>query len=219
MGQNTIGEIMKNTKVNSPLKKICPDRKITNHSAKKTVVKKLQRQGVQRSDIITVTGHTSEKRLDSYDEGDEQQQRVISHIIDGISDQGTTQSLTTSSNETQKENNEVALQTGFHPRFQTVIQRSPLSRCSFNTRRAPALSASNHLVHQPQRPAINQFNSYLSGMTRQPPVQQIFNISNFNITMSISADQQQQKRPGLDSYDPLAEINFDMNLFPDLLDI
>ena len=56
-------------------------------------------------------------------------------------------------------------------------------------------------------------------MTRQPPVQQIFNISNCNITMSTSADQQQQKRPGLDSYDPLAEINFDMDLFPDLLDI
>ena len=104
-----------------------------NHSARKTVVKKLQRQGVQRSDIITVTGHASEKGLDSYDEGDEQQQRVISHIIDGIADQGTTQSLTTSSNETQKENNEVALQTGFHPRFQKVVQRSPLSRCSFNT--------------------------------------------------------------------------------------
>ena len=56
-------------------------------------------------------------------------------------------------------------------------------------------------------------------MTRQPPVQQIFNISNCNITMSISADQQQQKRPGLDSYDPLAEINFVMDLLPDLLDI
>ena len=219
MGQNTIGEIMKNMKVNSPLKEICPDKKITNHSARKTVVKKLQRQGVQRSDIITVTGHTSEKGLDSYDEGDEQQQRVISHIIDGIADQGTTQSLTTSSNETQKENNEVALQTGFHPQFQKVVQRSPLSRCSFNTPRAPALSASNHLVRQQQHPAINQFNPYLSGMTRQPPVQQIFNISNCNITMSISAYQQQQKRPGLDSYDPLAEINFDMDLFPDLLDI
>ena len=192
-----------------------------NHSARKTVAKKLQRQGVQRSDIITVTGHASEKRLDPYDEGDEQQQREISHIIDGIADQGTTQSLTTSSNETQKENNEVALQTGFHPRFQKGAQRSPLSRCSFNTPRAPALSASNHLVRQPQHPAIaiNEFNPYLSGMTRQPPVQQIFNISNCNITMSISADQQQQKRPGLDSCDPLAEINFDIDLFPDLLGI
>ena len=39
-------------------------------------------------------------------------------MIDDIADQRTTQSLTTFSNETQKENNEVALQTGFHPRFQ-----------------------------------------------------------------------------------------------------
>ena len=118
MGQNTIWEIMKNMKVNSPLKEICLDKKITSHSARKTVVKKLQQQGVQRSDIIKVTGHSSEKRLDSYDEGDEQQQCVISHMIDGIADKRTTQSLTTSSNETQKENNEVALQTGFHPHFQ-----------------------------------------------------------------------------------------------------
>ena len=66
------GKSLKNMKVNSPLKEICPDKKITNHSARKTVVKKLQRYGVQRSDIITVTGHASEKGLDFYDEGDEQ---------------------------------------------------------------------------------------------------------------------------------------------------
>ena len=43
-----------------------------------------QRKRLSRSDIIAITGHASEKGLDSYDEGDERQQKTSSNIIDGI---------------------------------------------------------------------------------------------------------------------------------------
>ena len=73
---------MKNMKANSPL--AANEKKMTNHSARKTAVKKMQRKGLSRSDIIAITGHASEKGLDSYDEGDERQQKTLSNIIDGI---------------------------------------------------------------------------------------------------------------------------------------
>ena len=42
MGKNTIDTIMKNMKKHSPLKDLCPKKNLTNHSAQKTVVKKLK---------------------------------------------------------------------------------------------------------------------------------------------------------------------------------
>ena len=82
MGENTVGDIMKNMKTNSPL--VANEKKMTNHSARKTAVKKMQRKGLSRSDIIAITGRASEKGLDSYDEGDERQQKALSNIIDGV---------------------------------------------------------------------------------------------------------------------------------------
>ena len=42
---------MKKMKENSPLKELCPEKKITNHSARKTVVKKLKSSGVSKCEI------------------------------------------------------------------------------------------------------------------------------------------------------------------------
>ena len=53
----------------------------SNHSARKTVVKKLKTAGLERSSIVKVTGHRNEKSLDDYDEGDEREQRQLSHTI------------------------------------------------------------------------------------------------------------------------------------------
>ena len=83
LGENTIGNMMNKMKQNSPLSELCPSKKLTNHSARKTVVKKLQSNGVQKSEIRTITGHASTEGLDSYDEGDERQQRALSNITDG----------------------------------------------------------------------------------------------------------------------------------------
>ena len=73
---------MKNMKANSPL--VATEKKVTNHSARKTAIKKMQRKGLSRSDITAITGHASEKSLDSYDEGDERQQKTLSNVIDGV---------------------------------------------------------------------------------------------------------------------------------------
>ena len=53
----------------------------SNHSARKTVVKKLKTAGLERSSIVKITGHRNEKSLDDYDEGDENEQRLLSHTI------------------------------------------------------------------------------------------------------------------------------------------
>ena len=43
MGKNTIDSIMKKMELNSPLIDLCLEKRITNHSARKTVVKKLKK--------------------------------------------------------------------------------------------------------------------------------------------------------------------------------
>ena len=41
----------------------------------------LKTAGLERSSIVKVTGHRKEKSLDDYDEGDENEQRLLSHTI------------------------------------------------------------------------------------------------------------------------------------------
>ena len=89
--------LMKEMKLNSPLKDLCPDKRLTNHTARKTDVKKLQSQGVQRSDIISITGHTTTRGLDAYDEGDNGFQRVLSNMIDGTASGSNTSAQAPSS--------------------------------------------------------------------------------------------------------------------------
>ena len=56
--------------------------KLTNHSVRKTLVKKLKASNQPRSAVIGVTGHTSERSLTAdFEEGDEAEQRQISSII------------------------------------------------------------------------------------------------------------------------------------------
>ena len=56
-------------------------RKLTNHSVRKTLLKTLKASNQPRSAIIGVTGHTSDRSLAGYKEGDEAEQRQISSII------------------------------------------------------------------------------------------------------------------------------------------
>jgi len=67
MGKNTINTIMKNMKKNSPLKDLCHEKNLTNHSAQKTVVKKLKSSGIQKCKIRNITGHASANGLNDYD--------------------------------------------------------------------------------------------------------------------------------------------------------
>ena len=60
------------------------DKRLTNHSARKTLVKKLQVANQPRSAIIGVTGHTNEGFLADNEEGDENEQRLISSITSSV---------------------------------------------------------------------------------------------------------------------------------------
>lgn len=80
LGLNTINNIMKTMIQNSPLKDT--NKRFTNHSVRKTLVKKLKAKKVPKSDIIAITGHTTEAGLDDYDSGNEAHQESISKKID-----------------------------------------------------------------------------------------------------------------------------------------
>ena len=81
MGKNKINEMMKSIIQGSTLEN--STKRFSNHSARKTVVKKLKTAGLdlERSSIVKVTGHRNEKSLDDYDESDEVEQRQLSHAI------------------------------------------------------------------------------------------------------------------------------------------
>ena len=79
LGVNSIDNMMKSVVKNTALE--TSKKKLTNHTARKTVVKKLRAASVERQSIIQVTGHASEKSLNDYDEGSEKEQRQLSNII------------------------------------------------------------------------------------------------------------------------------------------
>ena len=81
MGKNIINGIMKKMKQNSPLNDLCPEKKITNHGAWKTVVKKLKSSRVPKCKIKNILGYTSAEGLNDYNSGDERKQQMISDII------------------------------------------------------------------------------------------------------------------------------------------
>ena len=63
---------------------MCPEEKLSNHSVRKTVVRKLKAKGVPKSEIITITGHRKEQSVEAYDSGNKDDQRQMSNlIIDG----------------------------------------------------------------------------------------------------------------------------------------
>ena len=80
VGINSINFMMKDLISNSPLQK--SEKHLANHSARKTLVKKLKQKQVPKSEIISITGHNREAGLDAYDSGDEVQQKQLPHFID-----------------------------------------------------------------------------------------------------------------------------------------
>ena len=82
MGQDTINSIMKRMIENSPLRN--SDKILTNHSTRKTLVKKLRQNYIPKSEIVGISGHNSEAGLDACDNGNEEQQRAISNAIDTV---------------------------------------------------------------------------------------------------------------------------------------
>ena len=95
MGQNTIGNIMKS--MASCLK---TNKKLTNHSMRKTLVSKLKNSGQPRNVICEITGHARECSLDDYDEINKNQRKELSHIISGYKEVQNEKSPNKVSNQT-----------------------------------------------------------------------------------------------------------------------
>ena len=72
MGVNKINDFMKSVIKGTTLEDSL--KTFSNHSTRKTVVKKLKTAGLERSSIVKVTGHRNEKSVDGYDEGDKREQ-------------------------------------------------------------------------------------------------------------------------------------------------
>ena len=70
------------------------NKKLTNHSSRRTLIESLKKSKVPKCDIITITGHSTEAGLDPYDSGDEAQQEAISLAIDNINNNTTTTTTT-----------------------------------------------------------------------------------------------------------------------------
>jgi len=62
MGENKINGMMKSVIERTSLED--SSKKFSNHSARKTVVKKLKTAGLERSSIVKVAGHRNENSLD-----------------------------------------------------------------------------------------------------------------------------------------------------------
>ena len=84
IGVNSIDSILKKMKENSPLASMIPNKKITNHSARKTSVRKMKSAGFQKCKIKNITGHANEKGFDPYDSGNEEEMFKISSAIKHI---------------------------------------------------------------------------------------------------------------------------------------
>jgi len=114
MGQNTVGNIMKS--MASCLK---TNKKLTNHSMRKTLVSKLKNSGQPCNVICEITGHARESSLDDYDEINENQRKELSHIISGYKEVPNEKSPNKVFNQTS--GNEASNQT-----FAVQRQRAPL---------------------------------------------------------------------------------------------
>ena len=77
---NRINSMMKDLISNSLLQN--SEKHLANHSANKTLVKKLKQQQIPKSEIISITGNNRKAGLDAHDTSDDMQQKHLSNFID-----------------------------------------------------------------------------------------------------------------------------------------
>ena len=94
MGKNTINNIMNTMKGDSPLKDVCPEKKLTNHwQCKKDRCEEMKSSSIPKGEIKNITGHNSEQGLDDYDSGDGNEQKIMSNIIDNAKPASTSRQV------------------------------------------------------------------------------------------------------------------------------
>ena len=79
IGKNKIATFMKEIISGTTIEKA--NKKITNHSGRKTVVKKMKAANIPETSIIKVTGHKTTEGLKSYDPGDQGEFKRMSDTI------------------------------------------------------------------------------------------------------------------------------------------
>ena len=134
MGQNTIGNIVK-----SMASCLNTNKKLTNHSMRKTLVSKLKKSGQARNVICEITGHSRESSLDDYDQIDQNQRRDLSHIISGFRGSKGSSEMSTSTRSVQRDSNVSTNTFGF-------TNRPASSSTAVN---APLIQHQNLERHQP----------------------------------------------------------------------
>ena len=80
-GVNGINQFMKNIAKEDGLD--VTSKNFTNHSARKTTVKKLKKAGASSRDIIAIIGHRNERSLADYDELDLDDHLHLGEILSG----------------------------------------------------------------------------------------------------------------------------------------
>ena len=81
MGVNKLNSLMKDC---AQLAGIGTDKRITNHSARKTLVQKLQDHDIPPTQIVQITGHKNLQSVINYSSLREQQQQDISSILSSV---------------------------------------------------------------------------------------------------------------------------------------
>ena len=79
MGKNKICTIMKQIIAGTELERC--GKRLTNHSGRKTIVRKLKNAKIPESSIIKVTGHTTPAGLRNYDTADEEEFKEMSDAV------------------------------------------------------------------------------------------------------------------------------------------
>ena len=77
MGPNTLGSIMKNMASEAKI----PNKRITNHSARKTSISTLKHSNFDPLNIAQLSGHRNLKSLDDYSSASDEQQKAMSFAI------------------------------------------------------------------------------------------------------------------------------------------
>ena len=89
MGVNKLNSLMKDC---AQLAGIGKDKRITNHSARKTLVQKLQDNNIPPTQIVQITGHKNLQSVNNYSSLREQQQQDISSILSSVPNVSNTRS-------------------------------------------------------------------------------------------------------------------------------
>ena len=191
------------------------------------------------SEIISITGHSTTKGLQFYDDGDETQQRILSNIIDGFSTLQPCNCL--------PESNTVSYVRPFTPSTlpnvpSTVASKSAVVPVSSSRRPgtvqsrpycgalqvSPMQRKTQLHSRMPLRPVDMNRSTVMFHPRAAPvpapvmpmtmPAQQIFNIQNCNVTIASTSEQSQRQPSGplpyQSFYPPEGKIEFDFGLDP-----